>query len=183
MKKSFITVFAAIALLSLAAAKPAVSEAPKQSDESLLQGYESYRNGDWTSAMFFLRKAVSVPANSTDETWYMLIMSEMYAGEYKTAQSDCDQFGSLFSLSRYMPLIQYQKGRALHYNGQNEQAVLVLSDFCHQEFGKRAVRFCTVLDSRVVLCRVQLRFSTRAVRAHCRGLSRRRKGSGRAVPY
>lgn len=135
MKKSFITVFAAIALLSLAAAKPAVSEAPKQSDESLLQGYESYRNGDWTSAMFFLRKAVSVPANSTDETWYMLIMSEMYAGEYKTAQSDCDQFGSLFSLSRYMPLIQYQKGRALHYNGQNEQAVLVLSDFCHQNSG------------------------------------------------
>lgn len=149
MKKVFSTVFAAIALLSLVAAAPApknasgtaaaaktsVSAAPEQSDESLLQGYESYRNGDWTSSMFFLRKAVAVAANSTDETWYMLIMSEMYAGEYKTAQADCDQFGSLFSLSPYMPLIQYQKGRALHYNGQNEQAVLVLSDFCHQNSG------------------------------------------------
>lgn len=108
------------------------SDASSSSDASLLQGYESYRNADWTSALFFLRKAVAVPANSTDETWYMLIMSEMYAGEYKTAEADCESFGTSFAGSRYAPFIQYQKGRALHYIGENEQSVLVLSDFCHQ---------------------------------------------------
>ncbi len=103
-----------------------------QGQNALVQGFEAYRNEDWTSAMFFLRKAVSVPGSSTDETWYMLVMSEMYAAEFASANADCDTFLKLFSLSQYVPYIQYQKGRALHFIGKNENAILVLSDFCHQ---------------------------------------------------
>ena len=114
---------------------PAVSQkvSSNASDsDTLVSGYESYRNEDWTSAMFFFRKAVAVSGGVTDETWYMLIMSEMYAGEYKGALSDCDTFMQKFSFSMYLPYIQYQKGRCQHFLGQNESAVLTLSDFCHQ---------------------------------------------------
>jgi tetratricopeptide (TPR) repeat protein len=105
---------------------------PRPADDvALVQGYESYRRADWTSAMMFLRRAVMTPSNSTVDTWYMLIMSEMYAGEYKTAEADCEQFLKTYSGSSYAANILYQKGRALHLLGQNDQAVLSLSDFCH----------------------------------------------------
>ena len=105
------------------------AQTAQQSENALIQGFEAYRNEDWTSALFFLRQAVTTPSVSTDETWYMLIMSEVYAGEYAAANADCDRFSKQFAFSQY---IQYQKGRCLHYLGQNESAVLVLSDFCHQ---------------------------------------------------
>lgn len=101
-------------------------------ESSLVQGYEAFKNGEWTSATFFLRKAVGVPANATAEAWYMLIMSEMYAENYSSAVADCNSFLSSYSDSSLISYVQYQKGRALHYLGQNEDAVLILSDFCHQ---------------------------------------------------
>ncbi len=101
-------------------------------EAALVQGYEAYRNEDWQSAMIFFRKAVSSPATSTDESWYLLIMSEVYAGEYAAAHADCVRFTTQFAFSQYAPYIQYQNGRCLHFLGQHENAVLVLSDFCHQ---------------------------------------------------
>ena len=122
---------ACVALLVLFVAV-SFPQTTQQAEKALVQGFEAYRNEDWTSALFFLRQAVATPAISTDETWYMLIMSEVYAGEYAAANADCERFIKQFSFSQYMPYIQYQKGRCLHYLSQNETAIIVLSDFCHQ---------------------------------------------------
>ncbi|MCH5288390.1 MAG: tetratricopeptide repeat protein [Treponema sp.] len=106
--------------------------APSDQTAALISGYEAYRNEDWTSAMFFFRKAVAGSGGATDETWYMLIMSEMFAGEYAGVLADCEAFLRQFSFSQYAPYIQYQRGRSQHYLRQNENAILTLSDFCHQ---------------------------------------------------
>ncbi|MDE7227168.1 MAG: tetratricopeptide repeat protein [Treponemataceae bacterium] len=108
-----------------------VSASSDQTD-ALMSGYEAYRNEDWTSAMFFFRKTVSVSDAATDETWYMLVMSEVFAGEYRNALDDCESFLRQFPFSQYVPYIQYQRGRTQHYLQQNENAILTLSDFCHQ---------------------------------------------------
>lgn len=99
---------------------------------TLVQGYEAYRDEDWHSAVIFFRKAIAASAVSTDETWYFLIMSEVNAGEYAAAHADCVRFVSQFSFSQYAAYVQYQNGRCLHFLGQHENAILVLSDFCHQ---------------------------------------------------
>ncbi|MDY2843236.1 MAG: hypothetical protein SOT81_04540 [Treponema sp.] len=104
------------------------------SDSDLRQGYESFRNEDWISATMFFRKAVSSASNVTDENYFMLIKSEIYSGEYKMAQSDCEKFLSLFPLSVYANHVQYQNGRMLHLLEKNEDAVLALSDFCRQHY-------------------------------------------------
>jgi tetratricopeptide (TPR) repeat protein len=62
----------------------------------------------------------------------MLITAEMYAGEYKSAFNDCEQFIQNFYDSPYISYILYHKGRALFYLGEYEKAILVLSDYCHQ---------------------------------------------------
>ena len=99
--------------------------------ESREQGLEAFRIKDWASSIVFLRQAVSVPAYSTANTWYMLIMSEMYAGEFSAAVNDCDKFLADFKDDPLCTAVQYQKGRELHYLSRNDSAVLVLSDFCH----------------------------------------------------
>lgn len=99
---------------------------------NLSQGFEAYKNEDWVSAMFFLRKVVAAPGSASDENLFMLIKSEIYAGEYKQAQADCEKFLNQFSFSPYSEYIQYQNGRLLHLLARNEDAVLSLSDFCHQ---------------------------------------------------
>ena len=96
------------------------------------QGFEAFRKNDWTGAMFFLRKAGSTAAGYDEETLYMLVMSEINAGEYKQAYSDANLFIQKFSSSSYAPYMDFQKGRILYLLGKNEDAVLVLSDFCHQ---------------------------------------------------
>ncbi len=116
---------------------PAVFAQPSEkaggiSDSDLQQGYESFRNKDWTSATMFLRKAISYHSNMTDGNYFMLIKSEIYSGEYKMAQSDCEKFLSLFPQSVYEKHVKYQNGRMLHLLGKNEDAVFVLSDFCRQ---------------------------------------------------
>lgn len=99
---------------------------------SFAQGCSAFKAGDWHSSMILLRRAVAYPANNTADAWYMLIVSEMYAGEYKSALADSDSFITSFPRSQYMPYIQYQRGRALFYCGEYEKSVLLLSDFCHQ---------------------------------------------------
>lgn len=99
---------------------------------NLKQGADAYMAGDWTSAIFFLRKVVSTPGNFTDENVFMLIKSEIYAGEYRQAESDCEKFLSQFPASPYSEYVFYQKGRLLHLLAKNEDAVLSLSDFCHE---------------------------------------------------
>lgn len=106
----------------------------ESSDSSARQGYEAFRNGDWSAASMFLRKAVSIPVNATDENYFMLIKSEIYSGEYKMAEEDCVRFLEKFPLSVYAPFVQYQNGRMLHLLGKNEESVIALSDFCKQHY-------------------------------------------------
>lgn len=126
-KAKFVFLLAAFMLAAVPCAASSADDA-----QALVQGFDAYRSGDWTSAIFLLRKAVSVPANSTPETYYVLIMSEMYAGDFSAAEKDCSYFISAFNDPSLKPFVMYQRGRALHYLGQNDEAVLVLSDFCHQ---------------------------------------------------
>ncbi len=99
---------------------------------ALMRGFESYRNKDWLSSVIFLRQALSASEDATAEVLYMLIMSEVYSEDYEGAIGDCDVFLSRFPQSPLVDNIRYQKGRSLHYVGQNDESVLVLSDFCHQ---------------------------------------------------
>ncbi len=99
---------------------------------ALQQGFESYRKGDWTSAVLFLRKAQTMPELITEESLYILIMSEINSGDYKSAVADCSEFLSMYEYSLYSPVIIFHKGRLLHLLGENENAILILSDFCHE---------------------------------------------------
>lgn len=101
-------------------------------NDSLLDGYLSYQKGDWTNAAFFLRKAATDPSVSNDSVWYMIIMSEMNMEKFSNALADCNYFLQAFDDSSLLPNIKYQRGRILHYVGQNDNAVLELSDFCHE---------------------------------------------------
>lgn len=101
-------------------------------NDSLLDGYLSYQKGDWTNAAFFLRKAATDISVSNDSVWYMIIMSEMNMEKFSNALSDCNYFMQTFNDSSLLPNVKYQRGRILHYVGQNDNAVLELSDFCHE---------------------------------------------------
>lgn len=122
-----------IMIFSLCAFLPA-QPLSENSDSAARQGYEAFRNEDWNSAAVFLRKAVSLPADATDENYLMLIKSEIYSGEYKMAQEDCTRFLDKFPLSVYASFVQYQNGRLLHLLGKNDDAVIALSDFCKQHY-------------------------------------------------
>lgn len=104
------------------------------SNSNIRQGYEAFRDENWNSASFFLRKAFSSPENVTDENYFMLIKSEIYSGEYKMAEEDCDDFLLKFPFSIYVSHILYQKGRLLHLLGKNDDAVIVLGDFCKNHY-------------------------------------------------
>ncbi len=99
---------------------------------AFVQGAKAFGSGEWMSAIFQLRKAVSYDENNNAETWYMLIAAEMYAGEYKNAFQDCEVFLRNFTGSPYTSYVLYHKGRALFFMGEYENSILVLSDFCHQ---------------------------------------------------
>ena len=102
------------------------------SSDILKQGINAYKAGDWNSASLFLRKVVSYPKYSTDETWYLLIMSEMFGENYKGVIDDSTTFFEKFSSSMLIEYVQYQRGRALHFIGDNDGAVKVLGDFCRK---------------------------------------------------
>jgi outer membrane protein assembly factor BamD (BamD/ComL family) len=99
---------------------------------TLAEGYQAYKNSDWITAIFFLRKFVSQNQPADAGTWYMLIMAQMYAGEYQSAAADCSTFMAKFPKSMYCSYVQYQRGRACFYLGDYNKTVLLLSDFCHQ---------------------------------------------------
>lgn len=99
---------------------------------STLKGFESYRNSEWTNAAFYLRKAVSLPENSVDSVWYMLIMSQMYSESFSSAINDCDYFLKTFEDSMLRPAVEYQRGRAYACSHKNDAAVLALSTFCNE---------------------------------------------------
>jgi tetratricopeptide (TPR) repeat protein len=92
---------------------------------------KSYTRGDWADAKFMLKKAVSYQENLNPDTYFMLIMAEVYDGDNKSALDDCNFFLENFSDSMYYPRVYYQKGKLLYALGEYEKAVVVLSDFCH----------------------------------------------------
>lgn len=127
MRKKVIAVIAVMCLLLSVAALYA-----ETSQNSLLvQGLEAYRRGDWTSSLFFLRKAATQPENINAETWYVLVMSEMYAGDYDSVLSDGNYFVTRFPRSTYVPQIEYQMARSHFIKEQYEDAVESFTAFCN----------------------------------------------------
>ena len=98
--------------------------------DTLLMGLDAYRNEDWSRASLLLREATASPSGMSDSTWYMMIMSQIYAGYYESAVNDCDTFFTLFPDSSMREGLVYQKGRLLHLLGKNADATTVLADFC-----------------------------------------------------
>lgn len=127
MGKKVITLIAVLCLLLCTSGLYA-----ETSQNSLLvQGLEAYRRGDWTSALFFLRKAGTQPENINAETWYVLVMSEMYAGDYESVLSDGNSFISRFPRSSYVPQIEYQMARAHFIREEYSQSVESFTAFCN----------------------------------------------------
>ncbi len=105
-----------------------------ESDEKaqlLEEGLSAYNNKDYANAIILLREAVAGGSGNPD-VHYMLIMSEMYAEDYASVIADCNKFSASYPDSPLLSNVSYQKGKALHYKGENDQAVMVLSDFCHE---------------------------------------------------
>lgn len=97
----------------------------------LAEGLDAYNSKDYGNATILLREAIAGDGANSD-VHYMLIMSEMYGEDYASVISDCDAFAASYPDSPLLPNVNYQKGKALHYKGDNDQAVMVLSDFCHE---------------------------------------------------
>lgn len=133
MKKVKPLVLFSLCVLFLCRMRPSCAQAYGQNIASaaFLQGTDAFKSGEWMSAVFMLRRAVSYPENCNSDTWYMLITAEMYAGEYKSAYQDCEMFLKDFPDSPYLSYVMYHKGRALFCLGEYERSVIQLSDFCH----------------------------------------------------
>lgn len=96
------------------------------------EGCTAYARGDWDNAVFLLKKATAYEENQLPDTYYMLITSEIYAGDNSGALDDCEYFLANFSDSILKSKICYLRGRILYNLGDYESAILVLSDFCHE---------------------------------------------------
>lgn len=96
------------------------------------QACNAYRLNDWENSQILFRKAVAYPENSNEETYFMLVSSEIYAGNYAAAIADCSRFLSQFPYGRYVSHVKYQRGRAFYCTGVYSDAVLAFSDFCHE---------------------------------------------------
>ena len=105
--------------------------ASESAASAFVEACKSYTRGDWSDAKFMLKKAVSYKENLNPDTYYMLIMAEVYDGDNKTALDDCNFFLDNFSDSLYYSRVYYQKGKLLYQLGEFEKAIVVLSDFCH----------------------------------------------------
>ncbi|MBO4857261.1 MAG: hypothetical protein J5527_01945 [Treponema sp.] len=106
--------------------------ASESASAAYLEGCKAFSRGEWSSAVFLLKKAASYTENNNPDTFYMLIAAEIYAEDYRTALSDCDDFMKVFIDSIYIPRIQYMKGKVLYSLGEYEKSIVVLSDFCHR---------------------------------------------------
>ena len=107
------------------------ASASESAASAFVEACKSYTRGDWSDAKFMLKKAVSYKENLNPDTYYMLIMAEVYDGDNKTALDDCNFFLDNFSDSLYYSRVYYQKGKLLYQLGEFEKSIVVLSDFCH----------------------------------------------------
>ncbi|MCQ2572353.1 MAG: tetratricopeptide repeat protein [Treponema sp.] len=105
------------------------------SEYSFIEGCKAYSAGDWTSAVFSLKRAASFEENHKPETYYMLINAEIYSGDFQGALEDCVYFLDEFNDSFYEANVIYLKGRCYFSLGEYDKAVITLSDFCHQYEG------------------------------------------------
>ena len=99
-------------------------------DDYLNKGLQAYKEGDWESAILLLKNAVSLPETSTPEVLYVLVMSEMFNGNYWDVLKDGKTFCNLYPTSEYKVYVDYQMGRALHYLGKYVDSISVLQKFC-----------------------------------------------------
>lgn len=99
-------------------------------DDYLNKGLQAYKEGDWESAILLLKNAVSLPETSTPEVLYVLVMSEMFNGNYLDVLKDGKTFCNLYPTSEYKVYVDYQMGRALHYLGKYVDSISVLQKFC-----------------------------------------------------
>ena len=120
------------ALAVLLASVCMYSFASESASSAFVEACKSYSRGDWSDAKFMLKKAVSYKENLNPDTYYMLIMAEVYDGDNRNALDDCNFFLDNFSDSMYFSRVYYQKGKLLYNLGEYEKAVVVLSDFCHR---------------------------------------------------
>lgn len=125
MKKLMIT----LALLSAISFNVFSSES---ATSAFVEGCKAYSQGEWASAKFMLKKAVSYKQNFNPDTYYMLIAAEINDGDYKTALDDCNTYLKNFANSIYYARISYLKGKVLYSLGEYEKAIITLGDFCHQ---------------------------------------------------
>lgn len=129
MRKFLKNVFSFIFLLGLSVGPCFSSETGSY---AFVEGCKSFSLGDWENAIFMLKKAVAYEDYETPDTYYMLITSEVEAGEYKAALNDCDYFLKQFPSSIYISRVTYLKGKILFNLKEYDKSVVVLSDFCHQ---------------------------------------------------
>ena len=99
-------------------------------DDYLNKGLQAYKDGNWESAILLLKNAVSLPESSTPEVLYVLVMSEMFNGNYQDVLKDGKTFCNLYPNSEYRVYVDYQMGRALHYLGRYVDSISVLQKFC-----------------------------------------------------
>ena len=129
MRKFLKNVFSFLFLLGLSVGPCFSSETGSY---AFVEGCKSFSLGDWENAIFMLKKAVAYEDYETPDTYYMLITSEVEAGEYKAALNDCDYFLKQFPTSIYISRVTYLKGKILFNLKEYDKSVVVLSDFCHQ---------------------------------------------------
>ena len=123
--------FVAVVLLLFFLLPPIGISAGTGTDSNLLvQGLEAYRQEDWSTALFFLRKASTLPENLNAETWYVLIMSEIFAGDYESVETDGEYFVKTFPNSSYMANVEYQMARAWFNTGEYQKAIDSFGSFC-----------------------------------------------------
>ena len=106
--------------------------AGETSSAAYLEACKAFSRGEWSSAELLLRKAVAYPQNNNADTNYMLITAEIYAEDENRALVDTEAFLRNYPDSIYVPRIQYIRGKLLYNLGEYEKAIIVLSDFCHQ---------------------------------------------------
>ena len=130
--KSFRKIITAAILVCLCSAGALFAATSESASSAFVEACKAYSRGDWSDAKFMLKKAVSYSENMNPDTYYMLITSEVYDGDYRNALDDCNFFIESFPKSVYYPRICYQKGKLLYSLGEYEKSIVVLSDFCHR---------------------------------------------------
>lgn len=128
MVKKWVCAFLAVALC-VAAFSQNAQQVPSQ--DAFGAGMDAFKSGDFVSAIFLLRKAVTFRENFNADTFYVLITAEMQAEDYKAAFKDCETFEKNFYKSPYSAYITYHKARCLFYQAQYEKCIMLMSDFCH----------------------------------------------------